>query len=151
LCKRDAFPVPRAYTTKPVTDGIHTQISPEEFIRERASFIETTMYAGYAYGTKTADISALMAQNRYIVMPIDLSGAIAMKRHYPTIIIFCKCSRERMIGSILEKEMTNREKTLRLMSLENELKNAALCDYVVNTGREDAVQRILEICGVETI
>ncbi|MCC8017188.1 MAG: guanylate kinase [Lachnospiraceae bacterium] len=151
LCRRDAFTVPRAYTTKPVTDGIHTQISPEEFIRDRASFIETTMYAGYAYGTKTADISALMAQNRYIVMPIDLSGAIAMKRHYPTIIIFCKCSRERMIGSILEKEMTNREKTLRLMSLENELKNAALCDYVVNTGREDAVQRILEICGAETI
>ncbi|MCD8134030.1 MAG: guanylate kinase [Clostridiales bacterium] len=148
LCKNDAFLAPRAYTTKPVTDGIHIQISPEEFTRDRESFIETTMYAGYAYGTKWADISALMEQERYIVMPIDLSGAIAMKRHYPTVIIFCKCSREKMIASILEKQMSNREKTLRLISLENELKNAALCDYVVNTGKEDAVHRILEICGL---
>ncbi len=145
LCKYDAFLVPKAYTTKPVTDGIHTRISPEDFIRDRESFIETTMYAGYAYGTKWEDISALMEQERYIVMPIDLSGAIAMKRHYPTVIIFCKCSREQMIASILEKDMSNREKTLRLISLENELKNAALCDYVVHTGKEDAVQRILEI------
>ncbi len=106
------------------------------------------MYAGYAYGTKWEDITALMQQRKYIVMPIDLSGAIAMKRHYPTVIIFCKCSRERMIESILEKEMTNREKTLRLISLENELKNAALCDYIVNTGREDAVEKILEICQI---
>ncbi|MCD8366064.1 MAG: guanylate kinase [Clostridiales bacterium] len=151
LCQyTDWFTVPKAYTTRPVSDGIHTRITQEEFIRDRESFIETTMYAGYAYGTKWADISVLMAGNRYIVMPIDLSGAIAMKRHYPTIIIFCKCSREKMIESILEKDMSNHEKTLRLISLENELKNAALCDYVVRTGREDAVQRILEICKVES-
>ncbi len=149
LCKYDAFTVPKAYTTKPVTDGIHTQITQEEFIRDRASFIETTMYAGYAYGTKTADISELMKGNRYIVKPLDLSGAIAMKRHYPTVIIFCKCSRERMIESILEKEMTNHEKTLRLISLENELKNAALCDYVVNTGKLGAVRQILDVCNID--
>ncbi|MCD8299752.1 MAG: guanylate kinase [Clostridiales bacterium] len=148
LTRRDEFIMPRAYTTKEVNDGIHTQITMEEFVRDRASFIETTMYAGYAYGTKMEDITALMQLDRYIVMPIDLSGAIAMKRHYPTVIIFCKSSRERMIGSILEKDMTNREKTLRLISLENELKNSALCDYVVNTGKEDAIARILDICGV---
>ncbi len=148
LCKRDEFIKPKAYTTKPVRDGIHTQISPDEFVRDRASFIETTMYAGYAYGTKWEDITELMKRDRYVVMPIDLSGAIAMKRHYPTVIIFCKCSREKMIESILEKEMDNREKTLRLISLENELKNSALCDYVINTGREDAAARILEICHI---
>ncbi len=141
LTKRDEFIMPHAYTTKPVDDGIHTQITMEEFVRDRASFIETTMYAGYAYGTKMEDITALMQQDKYIVMPIDLSGAIAMKRHYPTVIIFCKSSRERMIGSILEKKMDNREKTLRLISLENELKNSALCDYVVNTGKEGALEK----------
>ena len=52
-----------------------------------------------------------------------------------------------MIRSILEKEMDNHEKMLRLVSLENELKNAALCDYVIHTDREDAVERILKICG----
>ena len=48
-----------------------------------------------------------------------------------------------MIAGILEKYMTNREKMLRLLSLENELKNADLCDYVVNTGKDDALERIL--------
>lgn len=146
LCRNGKFIVPTAYTTKSVSDGIHIQIPEEEFVRNRESFIETTMYAGYAYGTKWADISALMEQDKYVVMPMDLSGAIAMKRHYPTVIIFCKCSREKMIAAILEKEMSNREKTLRLISLENELKNAALCDYVINTGKENAVEKILAIC-----
>ncbi len=145
LTKDPRFVVPTAYTTRPVTDGIHRQISPEEFVRDREEFIETTMYAGYAYGTKWEDITALMQENRYIVMPMDLSGAIAMKRHYPTVIIFCKCSREHIIAAILEKEMSNREKTLRLISLENELKNAALCDYVVHTAREDALEEIRKI------
>ncbi len=149
LCKREEFIKPKAYSTKPITDGIHEQITMEEFVRDRESFIETTMYAGYAYGTKWEDMTALMKSDRFVVMPIDLSGAIALKRHYPTVIIFCKCSRERMIESILEKEMDNREKTLRLIALENELKNADLCDYVINTGHEDAAQRILEICKVE--
>jgi len=148
LCRRDEFIMPKAYSTKPISDGIHEQITMEDFIREKESFIETTMYAGYAYGTKWEDMTALMERDHYVVMPIDLSGAIALKRHYPTVIIFCKCSRERMIESILEKKMDNREKTLRLIALENELKNADLCDYVINTGREDAVQRILDICGV---
>ncbi len=149
LCAREEFIKPKAYSTKPIHDGIHEQITMEEFVRDRESFIETTMYAGYAYGTKWEDMTALMESDRYVVMPIDLSGAIALKRHYPTVIIFCKCSRERMIESILEKEMDNREKTLRLIALENELKNADLCDYVINTGHEDAVRRILEICKVE--
>lgn len=146
LCRMERFITPRAYTTRPVTDGIHITVEEEEFTAHREDFIETTMYAGYAYGTKWKDITELMQGGRYLVMPMDLSGAIAMKRHYPTVIIFCKCKRERMIQSILEKEMDNHEKMLRLISLENELKNAALCDYVIHTGREDAAARISELC-----
>lgn len=151
LCETGRFTMPRAYTTKPITDGIHIQIGEEDFIRERESFIETTMYAGYAYGTKWEDISRLMEQDKYIIMPMDMCGAIAMKRHYPTIIIFCKCSRERMIESILEKNMSNHEKTLRLISLENELKNADLCDYVINTGKDNALEKLLEIFHIQTL
>ena len=56
LCETGRFIVPRAYTTRPVSDGIHQQISEAEFARDRKKFIETTMYAGYAYGTKWEDI-----------------------------------------------------------------------------------------------
>lgn len=148
LCDYEGFTIPRAYTTKPISDGIHITIGEDEFVKNRASFIETTMYAGYAYGTKWEDITALMEQKKYIVMPMDLSGAIAMKRHFPTVIIYCKCSREHMIAKILEKDMSNHEKMLRLLSLENEKKNAALCDYIINTEKENAVQRIQNICKV---
>lgn len=147
LCRDPRFALPRAYTTRASTDGFHVQISEEEFVRERSSFLETTRYAGYAYGTKEKDISVLMEAGKFAVMPLDMCGAIAMKRRFPTVIIFCKCSREKMISAILEKEMSNHEKTLRLMSLENELKNAALCDFVVNTGKEGALAQILEICS----
>lgn len=146
LCQYEGFTIPRAYTTKPISDGIHITVDEQEFVQNRDSFIETTMYAGYAYGTKWEDITALMEKEKYIVMPMDLSGAIAMKRHYPTVIIYCKCSREHMFAKILEKDMSNHEKMLRLLSLENEKKNAALCDYIINTEKEDAVERIREIC-----
>lgn len=122
LCETGRFIVPKAYTTKKVSDSIHTTITEEEFICDSAEFVETTRYAGYAYGTKWKDITSLMNGDKYVVMPMDLSGAIAMKRHYPTVIIFCKCKREQMIESILEKDMDNHEKMLRLVSLENELK-----------------------------
>lgn len=147
LCKSDRYTVPRAYTTKPISDGIHITVDESEFIEHRESFIETTMYAGYAYGTKWNDMAQLMKGDQYIVMPMDLSGAIAMKRHYPTVIIYCKCSREHMIEKILEKDMSNHEKMLRLLSLENEKKNAALCDYIINTEKENAVEKIRKICG----
>ena len=52
-----------------------------------------------------------------------------------------------MIAKILEKDMDNHEKMLRLLSLENEKKNTALCDYVINTEKQDAVAEILKICG----
>jgi guanylate kinase len=146
LCSHEGFTIPKAYTTKPISDGIHITIPEEEFVKNRASFIETTMYAGYAYGTRWEDISTLIDAGKYVVMPMDLSGAIAMKRHFPTVIIYCKCSREHMIEKILEKNMSNHEKMLRLLSLENEKKNAGLCDYIINTEKENAVDQILDIC-----
>ena len=146
LCETGRFVIPKAYTTKAGSDSIHTTITEEEFIRNSNEFIETTRYAGYAYGTKWEDISTLINENRYVVMPMDLSGAIAMKRHYPTVIIFCKCKREKMIENILGKKMSNHEKMLRLVSMENELKNADLCDFVVRTDTGDAADTIMKIC-----
>ena len=51
-----------------------------------------------------------------------------------------------MIENILEKNMSNHEKMLRLVSMENELKNADLCDFVVRTDTGDAAETIMKIC-----
>lgn len=153
LCQSERFAAPAAYTTKPFSakagkesSSIHKTISEEDFLRDSKEFLETTRYAGYAYGTKEQDISKLIDKGKYVVIPMDLSGAIAMKHHYPTVIIFCKCKRERMIENILKKDMNNHEKMLRLVAMENELKNADLCDFVVRTDSGDAVKRIMQIC-----
>ena len=146
LCSFDNYVIPKTYTTKQNSGSLHTTVDESHFIEHKSEFIETTMYAGEAYGTKWNDIQKLIDEKRFIVMPMDLCGAIAMKRHFPTMIVFCKNSRENMIKNILDKNMDNHEKMLRLISMENELKNATLCDYIVNSGSTtNAVNEIRKI------
>lgn len=118
-----------SYTTS-LSSG-HRYISEEDF--EQADFIAKTVYAGVKYGLNTADIEEHLSAKHNVTILTDICGAVALKRRYPTLIIFCRRSREQMIEDILEKEKTNEEKKWRLLSMENELKNENLCDYVVRT------------------
>ena len=121
-----------SYTTH-MTNGVagHRYISENDF--DAADFIAKTVYAGVKYGMDKAEIEAHLKENENITILTDVGGAVALKRLYPTLIIFCRRSREHMIESILEKEKSNDEKKWRLLSMENELKNETLCDYVVRT------------------
>ena len=116
-----------------MTNGVagHRYISESDF--DAADFIAKTVYAGVKYGMDKAEIEAHLKENENITILTDVGGAVALKRLYPTLIIFCRRSREHMIESILEKEKSNDEKKWRLLSMENELKNETLCDYVVRT------------------
>ena len=127
------------------TTGLHSghrYISEVDF--EQADFIAKTVYAGVRYGLNTADIEEPLKEQQNVTILTDICGAVALKRRYPTLIIFCRRSREQMIEDILEKEKTNEEKKWRLLSMENELKNENLCDYVVRTENiEDAASEIM--------
>ena len=118
-----------SYTTN-LASG-HRYISEEDF--DSAGFIAKTVYAGVKYGVDRDDIEKHIASNENVTILTDICGAVALKRLFPTLIIFCRRSRENMIESILEKEKSNDEKKWRLLSMENELKNETLCDYVVRT------------------
>ena len=118
-----------SYTTN-ITSG-HRYISEDNF--DNAGFIAKTVYAGVKYGMDKSDIEKHISSHENVSILTDICGAVALKRLYPTLIIFCRRSRENMIESILEKEKTNTEKKWRLLSMENELKNESLCDYVVRT------------------
>lgn len=109
----------------------HRYISETDFYK--ADFIAKTVYAGVKYGMDKAEIEAQLQTNENIIILTDIGGAISLKRLYPTLIIFCRRSREQLIESILEKEKSNDEKKWRLLSMENELKNETLCDYVIRT------------------
>ena len=74
-----------------------------------------------------------------------------MKRLFATSILFCRSSREKMISSILEKDISNQEKMYRLLSLENEIDNEELCDFSIRTDDMEAVEQVKQLLSIEKI
>lgn len=142
LTKLYAHPI--SYSTK--RDGAHAWMSEEEF--KKQNFFEHTMYAGNHYGTRKEDISAVLDSGRHAVIPLDMCGAIAMKRVFPTTIIYIRRGKVSLISDIVSSSLTAEEKTLRILSLEAERKNSAICDFIVDgTDVAKAVKQIVELTG----
>lgn len=138
-----------SYTTKgSIFNRPKTHLSSEKFQtwKNEGKLFSTTVYAGYDYGTSKESIDSKLSQGKNVIMPLDICGAIGLQRFYPTILIFCKQSREKMIENILsDPESDNEEKKFKLLSMEKEIENARLCDYKVCTSNiEDAAKEIFE-------
>lgn len=137
LRQDERFESPLTYCTKPSTK--HYYLTEDEFAKQ--NFFEKTRYAGIQYGTKKEDIKAVLDKGNFAVMPLDMCGAIAMKRHFPTAIIYINKKKEYLIRDIIEEDYTTEEKTLRLLSIDAEKRNRSICDYVIdNTGMDGAEQ-----------
>lgn len=135
LCEGPTFASPKTYCTK--KSDKHKFLTEEEF--ENQNFFERTMYAGIKYGTKQEDIEAVLNNRQFAVMPLDMCGAIAMKRHFPTAIIYVSKDKEQLIREIIEDDYDTSEKTLRILSIDAEKRNKQICDYVVdNSANEGA-------------
>lgn len=127
----DVFKRPISYSTKP---GSHNYLSDKEF--KKQNFFEKTMYAGYHYGTKKTDIEYILSTGSNAVIPLDMCGAIAMKRVFPTTTIYVKRRKTELIADIVSSDFSVEEKTLRLLSLEAEKKNAKICDVIIDAVNE---------------
>lgn len=138
LCEDPLFARPLTYCTK--KSSKHIYLTDEEFGRQ--TFFEKTMYAGVKYGTKREEIQAVLDEGRFAVMPLDMCGAIAMKRHFPTAIIFIDRDKEFLIQSIVEEEFSSGEKTLRILSIDAEKRNRQICDYVIDNRMDDGAEKI---------
>ncbi len=145
MIKDPRFVSPKTYCTKP-TDK-HTYMPKEEF--DKQNFFENTRYAGIQYGTKKEDIQMVLDEGLYPVMPLDMCGAIAMKRHFPTAIIYISRDKESLIRDIIEETYSIEEKTLRILSLDAEKRNREICDYVIDNNKSDGTQQILKLIGNE--
>lgn len=141
LCEDDRFESPKTYCTK--QSPKHKYLTEEEFAKEK--FFEKTRYAGIQYGTKKEDIEAVLEDEKFAVMPLDMCGAIAMKRHFPTAIIYVNKDKETLIKDIIEEDYTTEEKTLRLLSIDAEKRNRQICDYVVDNTKMDGANSLMEI------
>lgn len=145
LCEGEGamFASPMTYCTK--KSDKHHYLTDEEF--DRQQFFEKTRYAGVQYGTKKEEIQAVLDSGKHAVMALDMCGAIAMKRHFPTVILFIDKDKEVLIRSIVEESFDAQEKTLRILSIDAEKRNRAICDHVINNRGEDGLNRILELIG----
>ena len=140
-----------SYTTG-TADGIHQRLSAEEFKNKKNDFVTVTVYAGNKYGISASDIARMIKDGVSPIVPLDIGGAISMKRLFATSILFCRSSREKMISSILEKDISNQEKMYRLLSLENEIDNEELCDFSIRTDdMEEAVEQVKQLLSIEKI
>ncbi len=139
LRQDERFESPLTYCTK--MSSKHNYLTEEEFAQQ--NFFEKTRYAGVQYGTKKEDIQAVLNDGKFAVMPLDMCGAIAMKRHFPTAIIYVNKDKEGLIRDIIEEDYTTEEKTLRLLSIDAEKRNREICDYVVDNTQLDGGEQIL--------
>lgn len=139
LCAMEQFENPKTYCTKP--GDKHRYLTEEEFNAQ--DFFEKTRYAGIQYGTKMEDIEAVLAKGHFVVMPLDMCGAIAMKRHFPTVIVYVARDKELLIRDIIEQDYSIEEKTLRILSIDAEKRNRQICDYAVNNMDVGAATREL--------
>ena len=138
LCKDERFASPMTYCTK--KSSKHIYLTEEEFAKE--NFFEQTQYAGVKYGNKKEEIEAVLAQDKCAVMALDMCGAVAMKRHFPTAIIFIDKDKEELILDIVEDDFSPEEKTLRILSIDAEKRNRQICDYVIHNGDGKAAEKI---------
>lgn len=141
LREDERFESPLTYCTKP--SDKHHYLTEEEFAKQ--NFFEKTRYAGIQYGTKKEDIQAVLDRGHFAVMPLDMCGAIAMKRHFPTAIIYINKDKETLIKDIIEEDYTTEEKTLRLLSIDAEKRNRAICDYVVDNTKGNGAEIVKQL------
>lgn len=140
LCQLSSFVRPTGYTTKPDSKD-RIILSEEEF--DKKNFFEKTRYAGYGYGIEKAEIEKILydGEGQFPVIPIDICGAIGMKLHFPTIIVYLKRGKSDLVMNIIsDNSLSNKEKSLRILSLEAEKKNQSICDFSFNP--EDAADKI---------
>ena len=141
LRQDDRFESPLTYCTK--ESNKHRYLSEEEFAKQ--NFFENTRYAGIQYGTKKEDIQTVLDRGNFVVMPLDMCGAISMKRHFPTAIIYINKEKQELIKDIIDEDYSTEEKTLRILSIDAEKRNREICDYVIDNKNGDGAEQILKL------
>lgn len=139
LTKRKGFEKPLTSTTRPrrknEKDDTYRFISEQQFIREMKenSYIETTVYSGYHFGTAERDIAPIVERGSVAVIPIDICGAITLKNLYRqrAMLAFMSRDRSEAIKSIIDRDIDIDDKTRRIMSLDFEYRNSEVCDVEV--------------------
>ncbi len=139
LEKTNKFTAVPVYTTRSTNKFI--TLSKEDFIKNKKSFDETSMYMGEFYGIKYDDVLEIEKSGKIPLFTIDINGLMSIKQRFSnTLTVFVKDSKINCIKSILNKNMDKSEKAERILAIDSEAKNEELCDITFN--KNDDISKI---------
>ena len=146
-----------SYTTKDPTaleeNKWYNYVSVDTFrqMGESGELVESTMYAGHGYGSRKADVDAILGRGKRVLTTMDICGAMSLKTYFDKVVsIYIKRDKKALMANILRKNSSIEDKVNRLSAIEYEEHNAELCDYVVSfDSYDDAVAQLCEILSVD--
>lgn len=120
-------------------------------MQENGELFESTVYAGHHYGSCKKDVEDILAQGKHVLTVMDICGAMALKTHFSNVTtVYLKRSKRDLVAAVLEKNLSNAEKTSRILALDAETRNADICDYTVQVENyEQAAKEILKGLGLK--
>ena len=156
LERSDRFEKLIGYTSKPPApneDKWYNFVSKQEFfdMMEKGIFFESTMYAGHGFGSRKADVDAILEKGKTVLAILDICGAMSLKTIYKNVaLIYVRKDKRSLLRSILAKDCSNEDKVSRIISIDDERRNEDLCDHAVRgNSPEDAAEDILSYLGIQ--
>ncbi len=143
LVRQHGMVKPVTSTTRPRREGEdaceYHFLTEREFLCESAAgkYLETTVYSGHYFGTCAEEIDRVVDRGEIAVLPIDICGALSLKNRYRSkvVLVFMDRRRPDVIFDIISRAMPEKDKTCRILSLDDEYRNEELCDLSVNADR----------------
>jgi guanylate kinase len=126
-------------------------LTPEQFTERRQSgdFLECKEYAGNWYGTLQSQVSAGLAERKWVVLEIDVEGTLAvLEKHPDALTIFIHSGSIEELERRLRLRNTESEESLarRLATARREL--AKKDHYRFEVINRDVQQAVREVCDI---
>ena len=153
LEKTDKFEKLVSYTTNDPTaveeNDWYNYVSIDTFreMCDSGEMFQSTMYAGHGYGSRKADVQAILDQGKRVMTTMDICGAMSLKTNFKKVTtIYIHRNKKDLMATILRKNSSVEDKVNRLLAIEYEEQNANICDYVINFDTyDDAANQLCDI------
>ena len=148
-------------TTRPArdheVDGVDYRFLSEPKFRamiEADEFVEWAQVHGHLYGTSRKALQAALDDGRFLILDIDVQGAMQMRERVPDVVLVFVLppSADALVERLTERG-TEGEDTVarRIENARAELEQASQFDYiVVNDDLEQAIDEVRSIVSAES-
>lgn len=139
LLENENFEKLPSYTTNDPTAVEQNQwynfVSLDDFrnMCDSGEIVQSTMYAGHGYGSKKGDVENILNKGKRVMATMDICGAMSLKTYFKNVTtVYIKREKKALMANILRKNSSIEDKVNRLVAIQYEEQNAALCDYVIS-------------------